>query len=684
MKALYTLTIFYLLTIISVQAQSDTSATRFDTYYRQATEAYNFEHRKQAVELFKKAVAENPTHPMANLMTGKSMLQTIHKSESLPYFKKAYFLDVQVDEDILFLIGKAYHYNEQFDSALWYYDKFSSVLMRSLQYSRMKKLEEVNWKIFECRNAKVYKANALAIDIIGLDENINSSWPDYAPTITADGRTMIFTSRRPESNANAELAEDQEYFEEILISRWVDGKWTKAVQVDELNSEYHNASVSLSPDGMRMFIYSDENGGDVAETTLQEDGSWATPKRLNGFVNSAYMELSVSVSADNSKLFFVSDRPDGYGGTDIYMSVKNKRGEWGEAVNLGNTINTIRDEEDVFISANGQHLYFSSNGHAGMGDLDVYRSEFNTTTQQWGEPMNLGYPINSVENDFYFVLSGDEKTAYLSSFRMNSKGEQDIYQVDMTNWRAISQKELIAKEQEVIHQAVLAAHDPIEGVEKTFLPQVITYTISLQDEATKELVDGTVEFKSESGSVIPVERKGKGTFSIKFNHTGAAKYLLSAVGEGYHSRGILLHLGGSDVSPQLSETIGLHKVSTQNSVGSYEATKSTSLVSFIFYCETNKVIPIDVAALDIVTSLLREDPTYKAVVAAHTDNTGDESVNTELSRQRAEYIKQTLIKAGIAGDRIMTKYFGETQPKLTNDKNYGRKLNRRIEVQIVN
>lgn len=681
MKAGFTLTLTFLSFAYSF-AQKETNTTAFATYYRQAMEAYNFEHRKQAVDLFKKALAENPNHAMANLMAGKSILQTIHKSASLPYFKKAYLADTFVDEDILFLIGQGYHYNEQFDSALWYYDKFSSILMRSLQYSRMKKLEEVTWKTFECRNAMVYKANAMNIAITNLEESINSPFADYAPTITADGSTMIFTSRRPERNANETLAEDQEYFEEILISKFVEGKWINATQVKELNSEYHNASVSLSPDGKRMFVYSDENGGDIAETLVQEDGTWSEPKRLNGFVNSPYMEISVSVNAENTKLFFVSDRPDGYGGTDIYMSQKNKRGEWGEAVNLGNTINTIRDEEDVFISANGEHLYFSSNGHAGMGDLDVYRSSLDLVTQQWGEPMNLGYPINSVENDFYFVLSGDEKTAYLSSFRIDSKGEQDIYEVDMTNWKPIAQKDLIMKEQEAIHQTILAsvATPAVEPFRAE--PQAITYTVYTKDETTKELTDASLEVRSSDGGVLPVERKSKGEFLLRFSHAGDTKYYVTASGVDYSTQTSVLRLVGN-IPETLTENISLKKLTRTGLSESRPMERTAAAIYFTFYCATNKVEPIDVTALDIIVASLRENPDYAARILAHTDNTGSEVINTELSKQRAEYIKQELVKAGVPTSRIQTHYFGETQPRLGNDKNSGRKLNRRIEVELI-
>jgi outer membrane protein OmpA-like peptidoglycan-associated protein/TPR repeat protein len=635
------------------EAGAQENPTRaFDKYYREAMEAYNFAHRKQAVELFKKAVAENPNHAMAQIMTGKAMLLTIHKPEALPYFKKAYALDYTVDEDILFLIGQGYHYNEQFDSAIWYYEKFSSVLMRSLQYSRMKKLDEVNWKIFECRNGQLFKQNPRSVTITHLDSAINSSWPDYAPTISADESVLIFTSRRPESNANEELAEDQEYYEEILISKRVDGKWTPATQIQELNSDYHDASVSLSPNGKQMFIYSDENGGDIYETTLLLNGQWTEPKRLNGFINSPYMESSVSVSSNERQLFFVSDRPDGYGGTDIYVSTKNKRGEWGEAVNLGNRINTPRDEDDVFVSASGQHIYFSSNGHAGMGDLDIYRAEYDSIKKEWGEPMNLGYPINSVENDFYFVMTGDEKAAYISSFRKDSRGEQDIYRVDLTHWQPLTRHALVAKETSAIHEQVQAALSKPGPAPAASIPVEVTLTFA-------DALGKNVELPIETtGEKVPTQKSSQGETTYTFAEGG--KYRLRAL------------------VPTAQRVVPTP--STPLQVG--EPMPASSMY-FTFYCGVNKTEPLNAGLVNLVGTLLKENASYTVVITGHADNTGTTEANTALSRQRAEAIKRRLQAAGIEAARINIQSLGATQPVESNASTTGRRLNRRVVVEVV-
>src|SRR5262249_22609449 len=155
--------------------------------------------------------------------------------------------------------------------------------------------------------------------------------------------------------------------------------------------------------------------------------TWSTPEPMRD-INTEFLENSAAISKDGQFIYFTSNRPGGYGGTDIYSARMNsKRGHWEDITNLGPDVNTELDEDGVFISANGKHLYFSSNGHAGMGDLDLYRSTYDSAKNKWGDPVNLGYPINSVENDIYFVLTADEDEAFISSVRKDNIGEQDIY-----------------------------------------------------------------------------------------------------------------------------------------------------------------------------------------------------------------------------------------------------------------
>jgi outer membrane protein OmpA-like peptidoglycan-associated protein len=428
----FNLTVLLLLLTIPLYSQND-SVTLSDEYYQMGMDIFDYEHRKQASELFILSTKANPKNAKAHFMAGQSIMLSLIKGKSLPYFRKAYQLNSQVDPDIFFHLGKAYHYAELFDSALYFYNLYSQQVKE--RDTNPKKINELNRKISECNNAKLMKDYPANVTITNLGNNINSEFPDYAPATSENDQFMIFTSRRPDENKSAQVAGDHEYYEEIFFSRKENNDWLPAHSMENpLNTSYHNASISISPDGKEILLYNDTNGGDIFVTYLQANGKWTIPVGMEG-VNTPYIENSASLTADKNTLYFTSNRPGGIGGTDIYRCTKDSKGNWKNPENLGALINTELDEEAVFISADGRYLYFSSNGHLGMGDLDIYQSAYDEVNKIWSKPVNMGYPINSVENDIYFVLSGTEGIAYFSSVREPSLGEEDIYKIDISKWK---------------------------------------------------------------------------------------------------------------------------------------------------------------------------------------------------------------------------------------------------------
>lgn len=337
-------------------SQSDSTALS-EEYYNLGMEVFDYTHRKQAKELFELAVKMNPSNAKAQFMAGQSIMLTVNKEQSLPYFRKAWELDPNVNEDILYFLGQGYHHNLKFDSAILFYDRYNRILARSLQLEKSNKINEVNRKIFECRNAVVFLENPVDVTISHLSDNINSEYPDYAPTINSNETLMVFTSRRPDNNLNPTLAVDHEYYEDIFYSEFADGKWQPAKNMrGPLNTNYHNSSVAISPDGKEMILYQDSNGGDLFASSKKSDNTWTNPKPMDG-VNSEYLENSASLTSDNQTIFFTSNRPGGYGGTDIYKAEMGKGGRWTNVQNLGPLVNTEMDEDGVFISASGRHLF---------------------------------------------------------------------------------------------------------------------------------------------------------------------------------------------------------------------------------------------------------------------------------------------------------------------------------------
>ena len=650
-------------------AQTD-SLKLSDHYFSEGMVNYNFSRSKEAIQLFKLSIKTNPNNSKAYLMAGKALLQTTDKEDALRHFKKAYGLNQQVDEDILFLIGQSYHYNELFDSALLYYDLMNQSLAKSLRYSRVMKMNEVNWKIFECRNAIVFKNNPVKAAIVNLGNKINSEFADYAPTISADESIMIFTTRRPKKNDINQL-DEPEFYEEIFQAKRENGVWLQSKSIEEINSTFNDASVSISPDGKQMFVYGDENGGDIYETDLQPDDKWSKPKRLNGYINSPYYESSAATNAQEDKLFFVSDRPGGYGGTDIFLSVKNKRGEWSEAQNLGPVINTERDEEDVFISASGKHLYFSSNGHPGMGGLDIYRSEFDSVKMEWSEPMNLGYPINSVENDIYFVLNGSEQYGYFSSARKDSHGGPDIYGVDLKEWKPVSRKSLEETQQAIVHQVAIKSglNTPI-AVTSSDNKKQLDWQIQVRDAATSQPVSALLLSANELE--VAFEKVGEGNYHSQFSFIPDREYKIKISAKGFLPEIVAIKFSAAQESSKFSQTVLLKPEANLNSPAS----------NFSLFYETNFTGPLHREVLDIVVLRLKSDPSSSVIVSSNTDSNGDESHNLELSKKRAEEVKDYLIKSGIAASRIETIALGESKPQGDNATTAGRRMNRRTDLLI--
>lgn len=665
------LTRFILLTLLgfcfsTAQCQTDSLALS-EEYYRLGMEVFDFSHRKQAAELFVLAAKMNPKSAKAQFMAGQSIMLTIKKEESLSYFLKAWKLDPKVNEEIQFFIGKAYHYSQKFDSAILFYDRYNRILARSMNLNKSIKIDEVNRKIFECRNAVIYMSKPVDVTITLLGSTINSEYPDYAPTISEDETQMVFTTRRPEENLNVKVAVDHEYYEEIFYSQKVNGEWQPAKNIGPpLNTNFHNSSVNLSPDGTEMILYHDSNGGDLFISSRDQAQSWSAPKSLDG-INTQYLENSASLTEDDRHIYFTSNRPGGYGGTDIYYAELANNGRWVNVKNLGPEVNTEKDEDGVFISANGKHLYYSSNGLAGMGDLDIYRSAFDPVTSSWSEPINLGYPINSVENDIYFVLNADEKFAYISSVRNESIGEQDIYKIDMTNWKPVdlSQREMMEQLTETV-RVVQAVAPPAH--------QTRSFKMSLWvvDHLSGEPLDASVNFKNKKGDQLPVQSTSPGHFEIDLTSTSNSstlyKFNASAKGYGTFSSSFYFH---GLASTALQDTIRLEKA----------VVDLPYPLNIYFALDSDQ--PLSTDQMQNLLIMLMNNKTMKVEIGGHTDNFGAEEYNLNLSQRRANAVRNYLIKSGADASRITAIGYGTSKPIASNQTKEGRRKNRRTEFKIL-
>ena len=401
-------------------------------YIEQADQVYQYQ--KQAVEIAKKLYVKaadlNPFNIRANWMAGKLYIETINKDKALKYFQQVSSTNPDYRFDIDFQIGRAYHYGFNFDSAITSYEKYKKKYYDNPKYRGKDRvaLAVVNRKIFECKNAKEFVSKPTQYSIESIGEEINSSWPDYAPVLNKEESVMIFTSRRQDGNSSSDVDSDNLYFEEVFISRKEGGKWSPAKNIGApINTPYHDANIALSADGNRLYLYKDLGAGDIYYSDY-DGAKWSKPKFFSSKINSSvYTESSISETSSPGVVIYSSDRSGGAGGIDLYYCVTDRKGKWYKSKSLGKVINTKYNEDSPFLDYDGKTLYFSSVGHKGYGGYDIFRSVYDSAKAEWSKPENLGYPINTPDDELYFHPTKDGRKAYFASVREGGLGFTDIF-----------------------------------------------------------------------------------------------------------------------------------------------------------------------------------------------------------------------------------------------------------------
>jgi outer membrane biosynthesis protein TonB len=333
-------------------------------------------------------------------------------------------------EGIDYYLALLYHKSYRFDKAL----ELTASLLSNPSLTKEDKID-LERIAFYSRNGKNEIQYPLECLIENLGSPLNSEYAEYGPVITPDEESMIFTYRGKMStgglvDANNKPDKYGDYNEDILISKKVNGAWQKPEHLPGLNDVGNDAVIALSPDGNELFIFKTEGDNGEIYVCKREGDAYGKPEKLNSSINSPYWEGSLSISTDQKKLYFASSRPGGFGGKDLYVASKGEDGAWGNVKNLGDKINTEYDEDAPFISPDSRVLIFSSDGHNSIGDFDLFISELSMTDNSWKTPKNLGYPINTTDDDLFYGLSPDGKRGYFSSAREGGKGDQDIYVVE--------------------------------------------------------------------------------------------------------------------------------------------------------------------------------------------------------------------------------------------------------------
>ncbi len=478
---------------------------------------------------------------------------------------------------------------------------------------------------------------------ISLGIAVNSNQDDYMPSTIPNGRRIYFTSTRF-GGLLAEIGDDAEGDEDLYYTDKENGMWqTPQLLPPPLNSISNEGAPAISADGQTMVFTAcgrkDSQGSCDLYISYLRGNTWSQPVNMGSTVNSAAWDSQPSISSDGKRIYFSSSRSGGYGEEDIYVTIKIDDNRWGTPQNLGPIINTPFEDKSPFISADRKTLYFASKGHPGFGDFDVFTSRFENNV--WGEPVNMGTPVNTDKSDLYFTIGGPGEVAYMASERRN----------DVMNLFEVTIPKKVQPTPTVIVSGVVTNQKSGEAISAVVL---------VEDLSNGELIAKS-QSNSATGSYLVVLPEGK-------------HYSVSIAKENYFFYSNNFNIPVGTPYKEMTKNIALSPIE-----------KGLKIVLNNIFFETAKadLKPESAVELDRAVKLLRENTNIRIEVSGHTDNVGAASANLTLSHNRANAVVNYLIAHGIDASRLSAKGYGETQPIATNETKEGRQLNRRVEFLVV-
>jgi outer membrane protein OmpA-like peptidoglycan-associated protein len=468
---------------------------------------------------------------------------------------------------------------------------------------------------------------------INLGDSINTARSEYYPTLSISDSLLVFTR----------MTNTGEFFAK---SNFTDNHFTQATIVEgSINNQALKGAATVSNDGEWLifagdFIEKGYGSYDLYISYSTPDG-WSEPENLGEYINTPYWESAPSISPDSRTLYFSSDRPGGYGGRDLYMSTRNANGRWGIPVNLGPTINTSGNELYPYIHADNQTLYFTSDGLPGYGKTDLFITR-KTSLEEWSAPENLGYPINTIEDEGSICISSNGSTAYYASDRADSRGGLDLYQFDL-------------RDDIRPYKTLFVRGKVYDAATQKGLP----CSVELIDNAThKTIMKITAD---ELGSYfIPLPTGKDYTFVV-------------------NRKGYLFYSNLYELSKEKSDSTYTKDIALQ----SIQLNVTMTFKNVQFETNAFALLPISLIELDKLVQVLNENPTIKLEIKGHTDNIGKAEDNIKLSTNRAKSVVDYLVSKGINAVRLNYKGFGATQPIADNITQEGKTKNRRTEFVVV-
>ena len=596
----------------------------------------------EAVRLLRQAVEADSTLLEAHLMLAEWYLDTRHDSEAMMHYLSVTRQNATFHTPAWIELANLQLAAGDYSSAANSYRQFLLLDKRS-----PKRHSEAEKGIETARFRQEAIANPVPFNPVNLGQGINSSDDEYLPALTVDGETMVFTrrfARRATTTANTREEED------IYCSSLKENRWQKASPLPSpLNSTDNEGAECISQDGRIMFFTACErqDGGGRCDLymCIRRGDTWGRPRNLGMPVNSGAWEGQPSFSIDGKTLYFVSNRKGGYGGMDIWKSTFAD-GRWTEPENLGPDINTPGNEMSPFIHYDDQTLYFASDGHIGMGGMDIFVARKKEHGKGWTTPVNLGYPINTSSDETGLIVDATAQTAYFASDREGGFGKLDIYSFALPD-----------------------ALRPIPTIcYKGTVTDAVSGTPVNSDIRIVDLADGNTVANTSSDA-------SSGQYAISLPTGRSYAFHVNAKGYLFHSLNVSEQSDNQAIRQSDNQTIDI----TLNPI----TTGSRIALRNIFF-ETGKaeLLPRSHYELDRLVELLQNNPTLSVELGGHTDNTGTAEANKKLSEARAKAVYGYLVSNSIAASRLSFQGYGESRPVATNDTPEGRAENRRVEMTI--
>ena len=601
------------------------------------------ENYRASIPYYEQVLAKDPNNAKALFNAGIAYL-SFDKEKASDYIYKAQRLKPKVSKDVEYWLGRVDHLNYNFDEAIAHYQSYNATL--KAKKSNEVRRQEVAQLIQHSKNAKVIFNSPKDIFVKNLGPSINTQYAEHSPVISSDDKVLLFTSRGQYTGAatnKKKLAADGEYFEEIYESRRIDDEnWEKPRSLGPaLVTKGHDASIQLYDNDSKLLMYRDDENGDIFSSD-KVSGEWTAPKKLNSNINSKAFESDAYITPDGKTLYFSTGKYSEDGTLDLYYSTRGSDGDWGPAKSMGGAINTKYDDDSPYVSKDGKTLYFSSRGHNTMGGYDIFKSAYDSIGHKWGAPENMGYPINTPDDDSYYRLSPDGSYAYLSSYRIGGYGEKDIYTINYIKNATVKGK-VFAKDSTTV----------IPGVELVFSGKQADNTpLSFRDVSKP---DGSYRVAILSGRTyqVAVSKDGKNVETQEF---------------------------AIPVSTNDSTTI------TKNFYIAYIDTSMSSMYPFSkIYFDTDKykLRPESIVVLNDIAQKLVATPGLNIQVEGHCDSRNTDEYNMVLGQNRANAAKKYLVTKGVADTRLTTVSYGERRPAAPNDSPENMQLNRRDEFRVV-